>query len=73
MIRLALGILALLVVIIAAAVKPRPAALPHRPMHEVDIQGHQAGTPDNRCPGAYEYLLDDGTFLECWGNTNAAK
>lgn len=41
--------------------------LPHRAMYEVDIQGHQAGTPGDMCPGQYTYRLEGGLPLYCWG------
>jgi len=43
--------------------------LPHRPLSEIDIQGHQDGTPEDKCPGRHEYygIDDKGVFfIECF-------
>lgn len=52
-----------------------PNNLPHRPLSQIDIQGHQpAGrAPDgDYCPGQYGYYLPsdraDEIFLFCWGS-----
>ena len=43
--------------------------LPHRALHEIDIQGHQAGTLENPCPGQHTmYVYPSGEFLTCWGS-----
>lgn len=44
-------------------------SLPHRPLSEIDIQGHQdTGTAADPCPGRYTYRLPErGEFLYCWG------
>ena len=44
-----------------------PMQLASRPLTEIDIQGHQAGTPGDMCPGQYTYRLVDSTPLYCWG------
>jgi hypothetical protein len=42
--------------------------LPHRSLQEIDIQGHQAGTPEDLCPGQIrENVPQTGLFLYCWG------
>jgi hypothetical protein len=44
------------------------SALPHRSMHEIDIQGHQLGTDRDLCPGQMrENIPESGVFLYCWG------
>lgn len=47
-------------------------SLPHRPMHEIDIQGHQpTALPEmGHCPGQYTYGAYGLTLL-CWGDTEA--
>jgi hypothetical protein len=49
--------------------EPEPNSLPHRPLHEIDIQGHQdTGTAAEPCPGRYTYRVPEtGEFLYCWG------
>jgi hypothetical protein len=43
-------------------------SLPHRPLREIDIQGHQAGTEKDMCPGQIrENVPETGMFLYCWG------
>ena len=43
-------------------------SLPHRPLREIDIQGHQVGTPQDMCPGQIrENVPESGMFLYCWG------
>jgi hypothetical protein len=43
--------------------------LPHRSLQEIDIQGHQAGSPTDYCPGQYqENVPESGLFLYCWGH-----
>jgi hypothetical protein len=43
--------------------------LPHRPLHEIDIQGHQPGPASgDYCPGQISYFEpDSGLFLTCMG------
>ena len=42
--------------------------LPHLSLHELDIQGHQSGTPEDLCPGQMrENVPETGLFLYCWG------
>jgi hypothetical protein len=44
------------------------SSLPHRSLHEIDIQGHQSGTPGDMCPGQFrENVPETGLFLYCWG------
>jgi hypothetical protein len=42
--------------------------LPHRPMAEIDIQGHQPYVVPNgdQCPGQYTYGAY-GVTITCWG------
>jgi len=49
---------------------PKSHYLPHRPLSEIDIQGHQAGTPSDHCPGQYEHRDGDDFVLYCWGKKN---
>jgi hypothetical protein len=43
-------------------------ALPHRSLREIDIQGHQAATSSDPCPGQHrENVPDSGLLLYCWG------
>lgn len=43
-------------------------ALPHRSLRDIDIQGHQAGTSTDPCPGQYrENVTQSGLLLYCWG------
>jgi hypothetical protein len=45
------------------------SSMPHRPLHEIDIQGHQAGTAEDMCPGQIrENVPERGLFLYCWGS-----
>jgi hypothetical protein len=47
---------------------PQDNLLPHRSLHEIDIQGHQAGTEGDLCPGQIrENVPETGLFLYCWG------
>ena len=49
-------------------VSTQAASLPHRSLHEIDIQGHQAGTSTDMCPGQYrENVPESGLLLYCWG------
>jgi hypothetical protein len=42
--------------------------LPHRALHEIDLQGHQAGTARDLCPGQIrENVPESGVLLYCWG------
>lgn len=52
-----------------------PNNLPHRPLSQIDIQGHQpAGRAPagDYCPGQYGYYLPSDNpneiFLFCWGS-----
>jgi hypothetical protein len=56
--------------IFAAYYWPQPVtSLPHRPLHEIDIQGHQpiVAPGDDQCPGRYTYGAYGTTILTCWG------
>jgi hypothetical protein len=39
--------------------------LPHRPMSQVDIQGHQDKAPQHPCPAVYD--APQGNLDLCWG------
>lgn len=52
----------------ASGISTDATSLPHRSMREIDIQGHQAGTSADPCPGQYrENVPESGLFLYCWG------
>jgi hypothetical protein len=42
-----------IVLMLAACSSPR-TYLPHRPLHEIDIQGHQQYAPRRDCPAVYD-------------------
>lgn len=72
---LGLGIAASVASCVLTRMKRDPNNLPHRPLHEIDIQGHQSAglVPYTElCPGQYGYYLPSDTanevFLFCWGS-----
>jgi hypothetical protein len=57
--------------ILTAYYWPQPVtSLPHRPLHEIDIQGHQPYVVlgGDQCPGRYTYGAYGTTTLTCWGS-----